>query len=134
MSNLAETAAQLGAIVSEAHGRAEDLTRAAGKKLDEARDETADAIHTAASSVRTTARHSCEVINDLATSAADKMDVTASYIEDHDPRRLFAGCRQFISKYPTRSLVVATAIGFVAGSTLRRIRHSCSREPVNRHP
>jgi ElaB/YqjD/DUF883 family membrane-anchored ribosome-binding protein len=134
MSNLAETASQLGAIVSEAQGRAEGLTRTAGKKLDEARDETADAIHRAASSVRTTARHSCEVLDDLATSAADKMDVTASYVEDHDPRRLFAGCRQFISKYPTGSLMVATAIGFVAGSTVRRIRHSCSRQAVNQHP
>ena len=130
MTNLTEAASQLGAKMSEAQGRAEDLSRAAGKRLDEARNETAGALHTAASSVRTTARHGCEVIDGLATSAADKLDATASYVEDHDLRGLFGGCRQLIRRHPAGSVMVATAIGFFAGSALRRITHSCARKPV----
>jgi ElaB/YqjD/DUF883 family membrane-anchored ribosome-binding protein len=133
MTNLTETASQLGAKVSEAQGRAEDLSRAAGKKLDEARNETAGALHTAASSVRTTARHGCEVIDGLATGAADKLDATASYVQDHDLRGLFTGCRQLVRRHPTSSLVVATAIGFFAGSAVRSITHSCAKKSDKQH-
>jgi len=128
MTNLTETATQLGAKVSEAQARAEDLSRAAGKKLDEARMEAAGALHTAASSVRTTARQGCEVIDGLATSAADKLDATASYVEDHDLRGVLTGCRRLIRRYPTGSLMFATAIGFFAGSAVRRITHSCAKK------
>lgn len=130
MTNLTETATQLGAKMSEAQGRAEELSRAAGKKLDEARTETAGGLHTAASSVRTTARQGCEVIDGLATNAADKLDATASYIEDHDLRGLFTGCRQLIRQHPAGSLMFATAIGFFAGSAVRRITHSCAQKSV----
>ena len=129
MTNLTETASQLGAKVSEAQARAEDLSRAAGRTVDEA----AGALHTAASSVRTTARQGCEVIDGLANSAADKMDATASYVEDHDLRSVLAGGRRLIRRYPTGSLIVATAIGCLAGSALRRITHSCANKPVNQH-
>jgi len=133
MTNLTETASQLGAKVSEVQGRAEDLSQAAGKKLDEARMEAAGALHTAASSVRTTARQGCEAIDGLATSAADKLDATASYVEDHDLRGMLSGCRRLIRRYPTGSLIFATAIGCFAGSAFRRITHSCAKGPVNQH-
>jgi ElaB/YqjD/DUF883 family membrane-anchored ribosome-binding protein len=131
MTNLTEAAAEIGATISKAQGRAEDFARAAGKKVDAARSETADALHNAASSVRATARQGCDVIDDLATNAADRLDATASYVEDHDPRGLISGCRQFIRQHPTGSLMAATAIGFVAGSAIRRITHTCAKEPAN---
>src|SRR5229473_4084085 len=111
MMNLTETASLLGAKVSEAQARAEDVSRAAGKKLDEA----AGALHTAASSVRSTAREGCEAIDGLATNAADKLDATASYVQDHDLRGVLTGCRRLIRRYPTGSLIFATAIGCFAG-------------------
>ena len=124
MMNLTETASQLGAKVSEAQGRAEGLSQAAGKKLDETRNETAGALHTVASSVRATARHGCEVIDGLATGTADKLDATASYVKDHDLRGLFASCRQLIRRHPAGSVIAASAIGFFAGSAVRRITHT----------
>lgn len=127
MTNLTETASLLGTKVSEAQARAEDLSRAAGKKLDEA----AGALHTAASSVRSTARQGCEAIDGFATDAADKLDATASYVEDHDLRGVLIGCRRFIRRYPTGSLMFATAIGFFTGSAVRRITHSCAKKSVN---
>lgn len=59
MMNLTEAASLLGATMSETQARAEDLSRAAGKKFDDALNATADALHTAASSVRTTGRQGC---------------------------------------------------------------------------
>ena len=50
LRTLTETASELG---KEARESMEEFGRSAGKKLDEARDETGDALHAAASSVRT---------------------------------------------------------------------------------
>jgi ElaB/YqjD/DUF883 family membrane-anchored ribosome-binding protein len=107
---------------------------AAGNKLDEMRNKTADALHTAASSVRATARHGCDGIDGLATRAADKLDATGSYVEDHDLRGLFSSFRQVVRRHPAGSLMVATTIGFFAGSAVRRITHPHAKEPVNKHP
>ena len=134
MMNLTEAASLLGAKMSETQARAEDLSsRAAGKKFDDARNEAADALQTAASSVRTTARQGCEAIDGLAATAADKLDATASYVENHDSRGVLTGCRRLIRRYPAGSLMVANAIGFFTGSALRRITHSCVQKSVSQH-
>ena len=126
LKTMTETASELG---KEAKESIEELGRSAGRKLDKARDETGEALHTAASSVRTTGRQGCEAIDDLATGAADRLDATASYIEDHDLRNVFIGLRRFGRRHLTGSLVAAAAIGFLAGSALRRATHSCGRAP-----
>jgi ABC-type transporter Mla subunit MlaD len=110
MTNLMETASQLGA------------------KVTATKDQAADALHAAASSVRATGRQGSEAIDNLATGAADKLDATASYVDDHDLRGVFTGVRQAVRRYPTGSLVIATALGFCAGSAIRRMTHSCARD------
>jgi ElaB/YqjD/DUF883 family membrane-anchored ribosome-binding protein len=125
MTNLMETASQLGAKVSEAKAQAEDLGRTAAKKLDEVRNETAGALRTAASSVRTTGRQSSEIIDNCATNTADRLDATASYVEQHDLRGAAIGFRRLVLRHPAGSLLVAAAIGFFAGSATRRMTHSC---------
>lgn len=127
MTNLMETASQLGAKVSEAKEQAEDLGRTAVKKLDEVRNQTADALRTAASSVRSTGRQSSEIIDNCSTNTADRLDATASFVEQHDLRGLANGFRQVVRRHPGSSLMVATAIGFVAASAIRRMTHSCVR-------
>lgn len=125
MTNLMETASQLGAKVSEAKEQAEDLGRTAAKKLDQVRNQTADALRTAASSVRTTGRQSSEIIDNCAADTADRLDATASYVEQHDLRGVANGIRQVVRRHPGSSLMVATALGFFAGSAIRRMTHSC---------
>jgi ElaB/YqjD/DUF883 family membrane-anchored ribosome-binding protein len=127
MSTFSATASQLASKVSEMKENVEDLSRAAGKTLDEARNETAAAFHKAASSVRTTGRHSSEKIDELATSAAGKLDATASYIQDHDMISVIASLRHFLRRHPTRSLMVASGIGFFGGFAVRQMTHSCTR-------
>jgi ElaB/YqjD/DUF883 family membrane-anchored ribosome-binding protein len=121
-----ETASELG---KEAKESIEELGRSAGRRLDEARDETGDALHSAASSVRRTGRQGSAAIDNLATGTADRLDATASYIEDHDLGDAFNGLRRFARHHLTGSLIAATAIGFLAGSAISRLPHSCRKAP-----
>jgi ABC-type transporter Mla subunit MlaD len=126
LKTVTETASEVG---KEANESIEELVRSAGRRLDEARDETGDALHAAASSVRTTGRQSSEAIDDLATGAADRLDATASYIEDLDLRDAVTGLRRFGRRHLTGCLLAAAAIGFLAGSALCRATHPRGRAP-----
>jgi ElaB/YqjD/DUF883 family membrane-anchored ribosome-binding protein len=124
LRTLTEKASQLGTGAKES---VEEFGRSAGRKLDEAREDTGDALHSAASSVRATGRRGSEAIGNLATGAADRLDATAFYVEEHDLRSALTGLRRFGRKHLTGSLVAATAIGFLAGAALSRVTHSCGR-------
>jgi hypothetical protein len=106
---------------------ASELGKDAIESLDNAREGTADALHTAASSARRTGRRGSEAIGDVAAGAADRLDATASYLEDHDLEDAFNGLRKFARRHLTGSLVFAVAIGFLAGAALNRLAHSYGR-------
>lgn len=122
LKSVTETASELG---KEARQSVEELSRSAGKRLDAVRTETGAALHTAASSVRATGRQGSEAIDNLATGAADRLDATASIVEDHDLRDALTGLRRFGRRHLTGSLLAAAAFGFLAGSAMRRSAHTC---------
>jgi len=124
LSDIAKTASELG---KEATESMEKLGRSAGRGLDEARDETGGALHAAASSVRATGRAGSEAIGKLATGTADRLDATASYVEDHDLRDVSCGLHKLACRHLAVSLAAAAAIGVLAGSALGRYTHSCRR-------
>ena len=124
LKTVVDAASELG---KDARESVEELGRTAGRKLDDAREDTAGALHTAASSVRKTGRQGSEVIDNLATGAADRLDATASYVEDHDLEDAFNGLRKFARRHVTGSLVFAVAIGFFAGAALNRVAQSCGK-------
>lgn len=106
---------------------ASELRKDAIESVDNAREETAGALHTAASSTRRTGRQGSAAIDNIAAGAADRLDATASYLEDHDLSRTFRDLRQFARQHLTGSLVFAVAIGFLAGAALNRTAHSYGR-------
>ena len=126
LRTLTDTASELG---KEARESVEELGRTAGKRLDQARDDTGDALHAAASSVRTTGRKGSAAIDNLATGTADRLDATASFVEDHDLREVFNGLRKFGRRHLTGCLVAAAAVGFLAGSAICKATHSCGKAP-----
>lgn len=126
LKTVMETASELGKEAKESLG---ELGRSAGRRLDDARDETADTLHAAASSVRRTGSQGSEAIDNLATRAADRLDATASYVEDHDLQDAFDGLRKFARRHLTGSLVAAAACGLLAGAVLNRVAHSCRTAP-----
>jgi ElaB/YqjD/DUF883 family membrane-anchored ribosome-binding protein len=124
LKTVTEAASELG---KDARESLEELGRSAGKRLDDVRGETADALHTAAASVRRTGRQGSAAIDDVATGTADRLDATASYVEDHDLRDVLTGLRRFGRRHLTGALVAAAAAGFLAGAALNHAAHSCER-------
>jgi ElaB/YqjD/DUF883 family membrane-anchored ribosome-binding protein len=124
LKTLTDAASELG---KDARESVEELGRSAGRKFDDARDDTAGALHTAASSIRRTGRQSSAAIDNVTTGAADRLDATASYVEDHDLRVVFNGLRKFGRRHLTGSLMVAAAVGFFAGAALNRVANSFRR-------
>ena len=123
LRTLTENAVEQG---KEAKESLEELGRSAGRRLDQARDETGDALHSAASSVRKTGRQGSAAIDDCSTRTADRLDATASFIEDHDLGDAFNGLRRFARRHMAGSLVASAAIGFLCASALSRAAHTCS--------
>ena len=124
LKTLTDAASELGKDAKES---AEELGRSAGRKLDDAREGTADALHAAASSVRKTGRQGSEAIDNLATGAADRLDATASYVDNHDLQDAVNGLRKFARRHLAESIVFAGAIGFLAGAALNRATHTCRK-------
>jgi hypothetical protein len=124
LKTVTESASELG---KEAKASVEELSRSAGKKLDTVRSETGAALHTAASSVRETGRQGSEAIGNLASGAADRLDATASLVEDNDLRDVVTGLRRFGRRHLAGSIVAAAAIGFLAGAAIRRATHTCAK-------
>ncbi len=122
LKTVTETASELG---KEATESVEQMGRSAGRRLDAVRTETGAALHTAASSVRATGRQGAEAIDNLATGTAARLDATASLVEDHDLNDVLTGLRRYGRRHMAGSLVAAAAIGFFAGSAMRRASHKC---------
>jgi ABC-type transporter Mla subunit MlaD len=120
LKTVADAATELG---KDARESVEEF----GRKLDDAKDQTAGALHTAASSVRRSGRQSSAAIGNLAGGAADRLDATAAYVDNHELSDVFNGLRKFGRRHLAGSLVFAAAIGFLAGAALHRAAHTCER-------
>jgi ElaB/YqjD/DUF883 family membrane-anchored ribosome-binding protein len=121
MKVLRETVLQLDEKMSEGKEAVEDLARSTGEQLDQARRETADALHSAASSVRTTGCRGADAIGKAAAGTADKLDAAASFVQEHDVWSSLASLRRFGRRHPTTTLIAGLAVGMVAGSLVTRI-------------
>jgi ElaB/YqjD/DUF883 family membrane-anchored ribosome-binding protein len=117
IENMTETALEFGKEAKESIEKlaksAEKLARSASDSLDETRDSTGDALHTAAASIRDAGKS----FNTLTNGVSQKLHATGNFIEDHDFKGMLTG---FTSRHPAPSLVVAAALGFFVGSALMR--------------
>jgi hypothetical protein len=113
LKDLASTAMDLGRDVKDT---VVQFGESAGRKIDDARDQTGGALHAAAASMR----KGSAKIDVLAGSAAKKLDTTASFVEDANMNSLFTGVRRFGQNHLTLTLLVGAAVGFWAAATLGR--------------
>jgi hypothetical protein len=118
--SLTETATRAGETLSRAQEQVKDLGRTAVEKLDEARVGTADALESAACSVRTSGRDGARKIETTSERVAGKLDSTAQYMRGQDVGRMLGNARLAIGRNPGGFLLLAAGIGFLAGSALRR--------------
>jgi hypothetical protein len=117
--NITETTSNASRELDQAQERMQDLRRTAAERL-EARNGTAEALDSVASSVRTTGRQGSERIDTLSESAAGKLDSTAAYVRSHNVGDMLVNLGQLIGKHPTGFLLLAAGIGFLAGSAIQR--------------
>ena len=127
MSTLKAITHAVSEFGKDASASLEQLGRSAGKGLDEAREGTGDALHTAATSVRTAGSKGSEAIDNLTAGVADRLDTTASYVEDYGLADMSKGLRKFCRRHLTASLAAAAVIGFLAGSALSRAAGASGR-------
>ncbi len=118
--NIMETKSNATRGLDRAQERMEDLKRTTGERLDEGSNGTADALQSAASSVRTSGRQGAEGIETLSQNAAGKLDSSAAYVRSHNVGDMLINLRQVIGKHPTGFLLLAAGIGFLAGSAIQR--------------
>jgi phage I-like protein len=118
-----ETAVHPTTNSSSASERLNELSRVAGRTVAEAQVGAAEALENAASSVRTSARHGSEAIDNLAERAAGKLDSTAARVRSPDLETPVTTLGRFIRRHSTASLILGAAIGLFAGSAVwRRVR------------
>ena len=115
-SSVQEKVKPLMETVVTAKSKVEEFGKSAARKFDEARIETADALHTAASSLRDKAHQSSDAINHFGESTAAKLDSASRYVRHHDGAGLLSDLRQVVVRNPGTSLLVAALTGCVMGS------------------
>jgi len=98
--NLADRATRAGETLARAQEQVKDLGRTTVEKLDEARVGTADALESAACSVRTTGRDGAKKIESMTERAAGTLDSSARYVRGHDVGRVLGNLRLAIGKNP----------------------------------
>ncbi len=98
-----------------------DAGRQAGDKIDEKRGPAADALQSAASTIHEKAEDlpGGEAVKSVAHSTAEKLELTAGYIREHDVKAMVSDVEEIVRRNPGPSLLVAVAIGFLIGRAFR---------------
>lgn len=104
-------------------GEAVDRVREqAGAAAGTAKEKAHEGLHNAADAVRERAQDlpGGERTTQAAYRAAEKLDVAANYVRDHDMQEMMGDMEGFVRQYPTQSLVAAAIAGFLLGRAVRR--------------
>jgi ElaB/YqjD/DUF883 family membrane-anchored ribosome-binding protein len=98
--------------------KTQEFGRAAVNRIEENRVSAAGALHSAATSLH---ENASKLPNgpDLAHSAAEKVDAVSGYLQGHDTKQMMADVEAVVKKNPMPSLLIAGALGFLIGRTLR---------------
>jgi hypothetical protein len=93
-----------------------EFGKSAGRKIDTAREQTGDALQSAASSVREGSAR----IDVFAGSAASRLDAAATAVKDANMKTVYSGLRRFGQSNFIATVVAAVAVGYLVGAALGR--------------
>lgn len=103
--------------------RGQETARRAAERARETAEETreraAGGMETAAQRVREQTEGKGGMQGTAGTRLAEGMERTAGYLREHDTRAMMSDLENYIREHPAQSLLVAVALGFVIGRTLR---------------
>ena len=96
-----------------------DLGRKAGDKLDEQRVRAAQSFDQTASALHEGGDRLARKTSSAAHATADKIQVAADYLRDHDAKAMVEDLGGIIKRYPGQALAAAVFVGFLAGRAMR---------------
>lgn len=111
----------LGEKISDAAGqmkdKVSDIGRTAVTKIDENRDAAAGGLQKAATALHQNAGSlpGGEKVSGMAHAAAESLSTTATYVREHDVRKMMTDVEALVKNNPGPSLFAAAVIGFLAG-------------------
>ena len=111
----------LGEKISDAAGQVKDkvsdLGRTAVSKIDENRDAAAGGLQKAATALHQNAGSlpGGEKVTGMAHAAAESLSSTATYVREHDVKKMMTDIEVLVKNNPGPSLFAAAVIGFLAG-------------------
>ncbi len=120
MTTMKETVASISEAAIAAKSAAEEFGRSAGTRMDQARADTAGALHSAATAVRSSGSQAASGIGQCAEDTGQMLDSTSSYIGKHDGADMIHDMRTMVRRHPGSFMVltasVAACIGYFAAS------------------
>jgi hypothetical protein len=111
LRDVASTALEAGREVKDS---VTEFVRSASGRIDTVRDQTGDALHVAAASVR----KGSAKIDVIAGDAASRLDNTATFVKDVNLQDVSAGVRRFGQNNLTFTVLIAAAAGVWVGLAL----------------
>ena len=111
-----EAAAATAGTLKAQLGAATDLAK---KKVDSAREPVADTLLGAADRLRAGGARLPRSAAGVAHGAADRLEASATYLVSNTVPEMVQDLLSHIRKHPTRSLLIAGALGFLIGRSSR---------------
>ena len=108
-------------IASKVKDKAGQVADTVSEKLGQQRGNAAEGLDRAASAIHERAESvpGGPKLVKMTHSIADGMESTASYMRDHDFKKMGKDVMDVCRRYPTQSLVAAVAVGFLIGRSRR---------------
>ena len=108
-------------IASKVKDKAGQVADTVSEKLGQQRGNAAEGLDRAASAIHERAESvpGGPKLVKMTHSIADGMESTASYLRDHDFKKMGKDVMDVCRRYPTQSLVAAVAVGFLIGRSRR---------------
>ncbi|MEO8026130.1 MAG: hypothetical protein ABI823_06635 [Bryobacteraceae bacterium] len=116
----AKVANTADSLAEQAKEKASQFGRTAADKLEASKKGTADVLQSSADTLRNAGDASSEAVKGFAHKTASTFDSSAQYIRDHDFKGMMDDVTTVVKRNPTPSLLIALAVGFLAGASMRR--------------
>lgn len=113
------TSEQTRHAASNVKEKVADLGRRASGKLEEQRVRAASAFDATASALHEGGDRFASTASNAAHATAEKIQVVADYLRNHDARAVLEDMEGVVRRYPGPALAVAAVVGFFAGRALR---------------
>jgi len=96
-----------------------DFGRKAGDKIEEGRVRAAGKLESTASTLHSGGDRIASTASNAMHTTADKVQVAADYLREHDTRAMVEDLEGIVRRYPGAALAAAAVVGFFAGRALR---------------